>query len=141
MATAMVTDTMAAQAQVLLARSARWLKAYEHGAHVGYSFPSSRTLPDGTPVYHLTRISPLMCSCPGHRNRGVCSHSHAVAQHQRTVEAAQARYQQQATATTWRRCVRPWCEALVAPESLSRFCDHCAESNSRLLATAFGEDE
>lgn len=148
MATAMVTDTMAAQAQTLLMRAARWPKAFDrNGVLIGYSFRSSRTLADGTPVYHLTRISPtISCSCEGYRHRSVCSHSEAVRQHEdrhaRTVEAARARYAEQksATATSWRKCVRSWCEALLPPESFERFCDPCNEKDRALLARAFGED-
>ena len=133
------------RADALLARAPHWPKAYDkNGVLIGYSFRSSRTMSDGTPIYHMTTISPLRCSCEGFKHRQTCAHAVAVQEHQarhtRTVEAAQARYQQQATATTWRRCVRSWCEALVAPESLSRFCDHCQEKNSRLLTQAFGEE-
>ena len=132
------------RAQALLARAPFWPKAYDrNGVLIGYSFRSSRTLADGTPVHHLTTINPLHCSCEGYQYRQTCAHSVAVqeheARHARTVEAARARYAEQTT-TSWRRCVRSWCEALLPPEWLSRFCDHCAEKNERLLAAAFGED-
>jgi hypothetical protein len=96
MATA-VSHTTHERAQALLARAPFWPKAYDrNGVLIGYSFRSSRTLPDGTPVYHLTLISPPSCSCEGYKHRSMCCHSVAVseyeARHQRTVEAARKRY-------------------------------------------------
>ena len=145
MATQMIpTESQNAQAAVLLARADKWAQGTRADGLRFYLFASSRTLSDGTPILNMTRADGQGCSCKSWLYRNLCSHAIAVRmfneRHARTVEAAQARYQQQATVTTWRKCARSWCEALVAPESLSRFCDHCAEKNRRLLAAAFGEE-
>jgi hypothetical protein len=88
MATQMVpTASQEAYASVLLARSARWARGYRNSDGLQFVlFASSRTLRDGTPIYHMT--SQEACTCPGFQYRGACSHQLAVAR-----EAERAREQ------------------------------------------------
>jgi hypothetical protein len=81
------TASMDAYASVLLARSARWARGYRNSDGLQFVlFASSRTLSDGTPIYHMT--SQTGCTCDGYRFRGGCSHVLAVAR-----EAERAREQ------------------------------------------------
>jgi hypothetical protein len=77
MATQMVpTASQEAYASVLLARSARWARGYRNSDGLQFVlFTSSRTLRDGTPIYHMTAVDGSGCTCDGYRFRGACSHA------------------------------------------------------------------
>lgn len=129
-ATAKPTTAMQAHAQVLLERAATWARGERKDGLRFYLFASSRTLADGTPIYHMTRADALAaCTCPSWLHRGQCSHVEAV----RLFNA-----RQQQSSTTWRECSRR-CGELLPPEHLGKICDHCWQKARRLL-DSMGED-
>lgn len=79
MATMMIaTPSMQAQAEVLVARSAKWAKGTRADGLEFYLFASSRTLADGTPIMNMCRRDGVACSCPGFLYHHLCSHVVAV---------------------------------------------------------------
>lgn len=87
-----ITPYMRQQAEVLLARSARWSRGTvktDDGLIVAVvTFSSSRQRPDGRTITYLTRVDGACCSCPGFVTRQACSHSLAC-----RLEAERAREQ------------------------------------------------
>lgn len=76
MATAIITDSMKAQAQVLLERSSRWARGTRNSDGQAFVlFTSSRTDRDGNPIYHRTHAAGQGCTCPSWQHRGACSHA------------------------------------------------------------------
>lgn len=87
MATAMVTDSMRAYAQVLLSKSAKWARGVDNEKGVAFVlFTSSRVDREGKPIYHKTIRDGSGCTCTGYLYRGICSHALAC-----QWEAEQAR--------------------------------------------------
>jgi hypothetical protein len=72
------TTAMEAHAQVLLARSHKWAEGTEvETGRAFYLFASSRTDPEGRPMYHRTARDGSACTCPSYYHRGACSHAEA----------------------------------------------------------------
>lgn len=83
----MVTDSMRAQAQVLLSRSHKWARGYDtRNGRQFVIFTSSRQQPDGRPVLYYTGIAGDGCTCKSYLYRGACSHAEAC-----RLEAERAR--------------------------------------------------
>lgn len=83
--TQQVTPSMQAHAQALLARSRKWARGVRTRDGLAFvTFTSSRMNAHGLPIYYYS--SERGCTCPGHRNRGICAHVVAI-----RMEAEQAR--------------------------------------------------
>ena len=74
----MVTPTMKAHAEVLLARSARWARGIDKRRNVAFvTFTSSKLDRDGNPILYYTRCDGGACTCHSYRHRGMCCHAEA----------------------------------------------------------------
>lgn len=70
------TPSMRAHAEVLVERSSRWARGFDHmTGHRFVMFVSSRTDKDGKPIYHKTRADGLGCTCESWLYRSACSHA------------------------------------------------------------------
>lgn len=86
MATAEITASMRAHAQVLLERSEKWARGYDtRNGRQFVVFTSSRSK-DGQPVLYYTGAAGDGCTCPSFLYRSACSHAEAC-----RLEAEKAR--------------------------------------------------